>query len=153
MGMRGPSPQPTALKLLRGNPGKRRLNPDEPKLEVKIPDCPEHLDEVAREEWKRLAPSLVAMKILTDADYIGLGTLCQAYATLIDAQLQLSKSGILYKTKSGYIQQSPLLGIVNSQVQIITSLLREFGLTPSSRTRVVAASSDAPPENKFARLG
>jgi phage terminase small subunit len=55
------------------------------------------------------------MKVLTEADYIALGNLCQAYSILIDAQIQMNKTGILYKTKSGYIQQSPLLGIIHTQ--------------------------------------
>ena len=67
-----------------------------------------------------------------------LGNFCQAYSTLVNAQKQINNTGILYKTKSGYIQQSPLLAIVNSQVEIISRLCREFGLTPSSRTRIMA---------------
>jgi hypothetical protein len=51
------------------------------------------------------------------SDGIALANLCQAYSTLIKAQLQLTTNGILYKTKSGYIQQSPLLAIVNGQVR------------------------------------
>src|SRR5437868_2916028 len=76
------------------------------------------------------------MRVLTDADYIALANLCQAYSTLIAAQVQLNKTGILYKTKSGYVQQSPLLGIITAQSTIPNNLLREFGLTPSSRTRI-----------------
>ena len=76
------------------------------------------------------------MKVLTEADYIALANLCQAYSTLVIAQKQMNKTGILYKSKSGYIQQSPLLGIIHTQTTIVNNLLREFGLTPSSRTRV-----------------
>jgi P27 family predicted phage terminase small subunit len=60
----------------------------------------------------------------------------------VKAQEQLNKSGVLYKTKSGYIQQSPLLGIVNSQIDIINRLCREFGLTPSSRSRIQAGGGE-----------
>ena len=150
MGMRGPSPKPTRIKLIQGNPGKRPFNAREPKPELAAPQCPEYLDAVARAEWDRLVEILLAMRVLTEADYIALGNLCQAYSTMIDAQTKLSKAGILYKTKSGYIQQSPLLGIVNSQMTLINSLVREFGLTPSSRTRVSSISE--PRENKFANL-
>jgi hypothetical protein len=31
MGKRGPSPKPTSLKVLQGNPGKRKINKSEPK--------------------------------------------------------------------------------------------------------------------------
>jgi P27 family predicted phage terminase small subunit len=57
------------------------------------PECPDHLDAVAKKEWNRLSEVLVAMKVLTEADYIALGNLCQAYCTLIDAQKHLNKDG------------------------------------------------------------
>ena len=119
-----------------------------------VPECPDHLDEIAKKEWNRICPILLAMRVLTDADYIALGTLCQAYGTLIDAQRRMNKTGILYKTESGYIQQSPLLSIIRGQQQVICALLREFGLTPSSRTRIQAGpAEDDAPVNKFARIG
>ncbi len=75
MGVRGPAPIPTAINHIRGNPGKRKKNHSEPKPTVQIPYCPAHLDEDARKEWDRLAPILVRMRILTEADYIALGSL------------------------------------------------------------------------------
>jgi P27 family predicted phage terminase small subunit len=107
-----------------------------------VPECPEHLDAVARKEWGRLSPILMGMKVLTEADYIALGNLCQAYSTLIEAQKHLNKGGILFKTPSGYIQQNPLLGIIRAQTNIVNGLLREFGLTPSSRTRIAIEKED-----------
>jgi P27 family predicted phage terminase small subunit len=136
VGRRGPAPMPTAIKKLKGNPGRRPLNEVEPQPEQGEPDCPEHLDEVAQREWKRLIPILRGMRVLTTADYIALGNLCQAYSIQIKAQKQLARSGLLYKTRSGYVQQSPLLGIITAQTTIVNNLLREFGLTPSSRTRI-----------------
>jgi P27 family predicted phage terminase small subunit len=149
MGHRGPPPQPTALKLLRGNPGKRALNKREPKPSIELPHCPDYLDEGARREWDRLAPILVRMKVLTEADYIALASLCQAYSTMAKAQTQLNKTGILFKTPSGYIQQSPLIGIVNNCTHKIVTLCREFGLTPSSRTRVYSAVEDEGPKTAW----
>jgi P27 family predicted phage terminase small subunit len=136
VGRRGPAPIPTAIKKLKGNPGRRPLNEAEPQPQAGVPDCPEHLDEIARREWEQLIPILRGMKVLTTADYIALGNLCQAYSTQIKAQKQLARSGLLYKTRSGYVQQSPLLGIITAQTTIVNNLLREFGLTPSSRTRI-----------------
>ena len=136
MGLRGPTPRPTALTLLAGNPGRRPLNKKEPQPRQIIPDCPAYLDEAAKLEWNRLAPILQQMRVVTDADGIALGMLCQAYATLIRAQSKLTETGLLFKTPSGYVQQSPLIGIVNSSTETITRLCREFGLTPAARTRV-----------------
>src|SRR3954452_24455381 len=146
MGFGGPAPKPTAIKRLEGNPGKRRLNEAEPKPMMGVPEYPDYLDDVAKKEWGRLTTILTAMKVLTEADYIALANLCQAYSTLMNAQKQMNKTGILYKSKSGYIQQSPLLGIIHTQTTIVNTLLREFGLTPSSRTRAaIAEPKDKPP--------
>jgi len=136
MGLRGPAPKPTELVVLDGNPGKRPLNRREPKPRFTTPKCPEYLDETAKMEWRRLVPILKRMRVLTEADYLALGSLCQSYSTLIKAQTKLSEGGLLFKTPSGYVQQSPLLSIVNSCVETITRLCREFGLTPASRSRL-----------------
>jgi phage terminase small subunit len=85
MGERGPAPKPTALVLLEGNPGKRPINHAEPKPRLKTPCCPEHLDAEAKTEWKRLVRILRHMKLLTEADYISLANLCQAYSTMVKA--------------------------------------------------------------------
>jgi P27 family predicted phage terminase small subunit len=90
--------------------------------------------------------------LTAEADYIALGNLCQAYSTLIAAQRQLNESGILYKTKSGYVPQSPLLGIITAQATIVNKLLAEFGLTPSSRTRLAITEPKEKPANRFAVL-
>jgi len=124
--------------------GRLPLNGREPKPLSGEPEMPKHLDREARREWKRLVPILFAMGVLTEADGIALSILCQAYSTLIQAQRLMMKQSaagnpaLLMKTPSGYAQQSPLLGIINVQMEIINRQLREFGLTPASRSRIVA---------------
>jgi Phage terminase, small subunit len=61
---------------------------------------------------------------------------------LIEAQKHLNKGGILFETPNGYIQQNPLLGIIRVQMSIVNGLVREFGLTPSSRTRIAVEEPD-----------
>jgi P27 family predicted phage terminase small subunit len=141
--MPGPAPKPTALKLIEGNPGKRKLNTNEPKPANVPPKCPGHLDDVAKKEWKRLAPVLSRMRVLTEADGIVLSTLCQTYSRLIAAQEALSKSSLLVKTGSGYVQQSPLIGIISNCTAQLVTLCREFGLSPASRTRIAADQEQA----------
>jgi P27 family predicted phage terminase small subunit len=124
------------------------LPTNEPRPLAGEPEIPSHLDGEARKEWKRLVPILLAMRVLTVADGVALGNLCQAYSILIQAHKAMEKaataggSGLLM-TPSGYVQQSPLLSVINGQVEIIHRLGREFRLTPSSRIRLEAwADSD-----------
>ena len=143
MGFRGPNPKPRALQVLEGNPGKRPLNPLEPQPSLRRPKCPDYLDEAAKREWKRLVPILEAMRVLTEADGIALGNLCMQYALLQEAQTKLRKTGLLMKTRSGFIQQSPLVAVVSSTVDQVNKLCREFGLTPAARTRIQVAPGDS----------
>jgi P27 family predicted phage terminase small subunit len=58
---------------------------------------------------------------------------------MVEAQERLSKSGLLLKSpNSDYIQQSPLISIVNKNAELVLKLSREFGLTPASRSRLHA---------------
>jgi P27 family predicted phage terminase small subunit len=137
---------------MRGNPGKRPLNKREPQVEIKAPICPAHLDEIARKEWDRMVPLLLEMRILSEADYMALSTLCQAYSTMAKAQEQLNATGILFKTPSGYVQQSPLISIVNQNAELVTKLCREFGVTPSARSRVNAEPPESRADDPWAAL-
>jgi P27 family predicted phage terminase small subunit len=152
MGYRGPIPKPNNIARAEGNPGKRRLNDGEPQPRNVAPKCPEYLDERARKEWRRLVPVLRRMKVLTEADGMGLANLCQTYSTLVKAQEKLSELGILYKAPSGYVMQSPLLAVVNQCVDTITKLSREFGLTPAARSRIIAHSEEADPQDEMMRI-
>ena len=136
MGIRGPVPKPTVVEIMEGRPGHRPINSREPQPRATVPRCPDHLDERAKKEWKRLVPILRRMRVLTEADGMSLANLCQTWSTLVQAQQKLTEMGFLYKSPSGYVMQSPLLPIVNQCVDTITKLSREFGLTPASRSRI-----------------
>ena len=142
MGYRGPVPKPTVIEIAEGRPGKRPVNGREPQPRVVAPKCPGYLDKRAKEEWRRLVPILKRMRVLTEADGLTLGNLCLAVSTLERAQAKLNELGILYKAPSGYVMQSPLLPVVNSCVDTITRLSREFGLTPASRSRIAIIEED-----------
>ncbi len=68
MGRRGPKPEPAKLKLIKGNPGKRKVNKDEPQLpppaEMDESHPPRRLKGLAAEEWTRLYGALVERGIV-----------------------------------------------------------------------------------------
>lgn len=142
MATRGRKPKPTELKILEGNPGKRSLNPNEPKPEKKAPSCPKWLDAEAKKEWKRLAPQMEKLGILTEADRAAFASYCQAYSRWKDAEEFITRSGTtIFKTPSGYWQMLPQVSISQTYNKIMTRLATEFGLTPSSRSRIIAGES------------
>lgn len=139
MAVRGRKPKPTAIKLLEGNPGKRPLNEHEPvppKTDLK---CPVWILPDAKKEWKRLAPSLESMGVLTMADLTAFTGYCQAYARWKEAEEFITKHGFIFRTPSGYVQQVPQVSIAQQNLKIVQSFCSEFGLTPACRARIVAA--------------
>ena len=136
----GPPPTPTNLKLLRGNPGKRRLNQREPDPEPEIPSCPQHLNKVARREWRRVTKQLFALGLVTQLDRSALAAYCDAYSRWAEASVQIQQFGLILKSPSGYPMQSPYLAILNTALEQMRAYSTEFGMTPSSRSRVKTAN-------------
>ena len=134
-------PKPTALKILNGNPGKRRLNANEPKAEITIPDCPEHLNEIARAEWNRITPELASAGLLTRLDRAAIALYCQTWAIWVEAEDKVRKRGRVIVTKSGYPVLNPQHTIATKAANDCKTFAIEFGLTPSSRSRIDIDSS------------
>ncbi len=72
--MAGRRPKPTHLKVVTGNPGKRKLNDKEPSPAREIPSPPEHLTDWGKVAWGKLTVLLDSMGILTIADTFGART-------------------------------------------------------------------------------
>ena len=147
--MRGRKPKPSRLKLIQGNPGKRPLNPREPRPEVRIPTCPAHLNPSGKAEWKRLAGEMHRLGILTDLDRAALSAYCQAYGRWVEAEKKLKETPLLIKLPSGYIQPSPWLAIANKQLELMHKYLGDLGLSPVSRTRVSTTTPPGPKPWEF----
>jgi P27 family predicted phage terminase small subunit len=142
--MRGRRPKPTRLKILTGNPGKRRLNENEPMPEAAIPDCPPELGPVARQEWDRLVAQLAPLRMMTHLDRAALASYCVAYALWVEAVEATQKYGAMVKSPSGYPVQSPYVSIANRQTEIMMRIATEFGFTPASRSRISTPSEAEP---------
>ena len=152
MAMRGRKPTPTAVKLLEGNPGKRKLNGREPRPEKKAPSCPKWLEPEGRKEWRRLARKMEMMGILTEVDMAAFAGYCQAYARWKEAEEFITQHGMIVKTPSGYWQQVPQVSIAQTYLKIMNRLAEQFGLTPSSRSRIIAESTGKSAEDEMDEL-
>ncbi|MEC9367514.1 MAG: phage terminase small subunit P27 family [Pseudomonadota bacterium] len=146
--MRGRKPKPTRLKTLAGNPGKRKLNHDEPKPPPAVPDCPPELGPAAQKEWGRLVGDLSRLGLLTNLDRTALATYCNAYALWSEAIEQIGKFGSVIKSPKGYPIQNPYLAIANRQAEIMMRIAAEFGFTPAARSRISAPDLD-PAQGSF----
>jgi len=141
MGRRGPKPKPTALKLIQGNPGKRAINGFEPKPSLVMPVCPKWLDDEAKNCWRRLAPKLKNMGVLTQIDGDALANYCDAWSRWKRATEFLQKNGDVYTLKDDAgqpkcVAQWPQVAIARNMVLVLNRYQQEFGLTPASRSRI-----------------
>ena len=149
--MPGPPKKPTALKIIQGNPGKRPLPKDEPRLPVVAPDPPDTLSEDARKHWDRIVGQLAESGIMTALDSDALAAYCEAYTRWLLANRNLIKTGCVIKGADDQPRHNPYLRVANDAFQQMRCLLQEFGLSPASRARIHAAPP-APAENPFAAI-
>ncbi len=151
----GRHPTPTRLKKLRGNPGRRPLNDHEPRIPAALPTCPRHLSREAKGEWKRLSQVLYDHGLLTEVDRGVLAALCQAWGRWVRAERMVTKHGMLTYTAHGTQAVSPYVRIARQAMEDYTRMAIEFGLTPSSRSRVttVAPEQLSLAEALFGELG
>lgn len=94
---------------MTGNPGKRPLNPNEPRPLPALPECPQELSPLAGAEWMRLTAELAKLNLVTEIDLGPLAACCGAYALWAEAMDQIQKYGTMVKPPCGYPIQSPYL--------------------------------------------
>lgn len=135
----GPAPKPTALKRLAGNPGKKPLNGSEPqpKRPERVPYVPRYLSETAKEEWRRVVVILMDAGLYTELDHTALVMYCMQFGKWIDADKKTQETGgeILTSDK-GNFYQNPWYNVANKAYELMIKMLLEFGMTPSSRSRL-----------------
>ena len=147
--MPSPIPLPTAIKMAAGNPGKRPLNVLEPRPQAGEPNMPPDLNGDEADVWCEMVPILMQMQVLSVADGIALGTLCRVEARLRKAREELTatlrhaedhgKLGFMMGGDKGIGRANPLVTAVGLLEDEELRWLREFGLTPSSRTKIAAS--------------
>lgn len=129
--------KPRALKVVSGTVQPCRDEKGAPELPpvTGVPAAPDWLPNAhAVKEWERLAPILVANKLLTEAGLSPLGNLCALHGKMV----QLWAAG-----------EAP----VASMVAQYRNLINDFGMTPVSQGKVKAVSPDGETGNKFAKNG
>lgn len=149
--MKGRKPQPSRLKILRGNPGRRPVNPAEPQHAALDPAVPvELVDAIARAEWIRVAALLAAHGQVTTVDRATLIGYCVKYGQWQALEREAATQSFIVKSPKGYPFPNPALGMANSALALVLKAAAELGITPSSRSRVHLVEHTAPPTSKWA---
>ncbi len=124
---------PTNLKVIRGTAKPCRMNENEPRPEKVVNvKCPANLSTKEKQCWNHLAEQLQKAGILTTIDLNALMTYCKLWVIWQE------------KTSQADVEITPTVDRIFKQ---LLALWREFGMTPSSRTRI--RSENQAPEDDF----
>ena len=150
MGLRGPKPTPTAILRLRGS-WRGNRNPNEPYVKPRAPQIPTDVrqDPDALRVWRRVVPKLAAMDLIGSIDGEAIANYCLLRAMRGRAYAVLAKARTEHPDKP--VEQSETGADVVKQIlqltQTCTAIEAQYGMTPSSRSRVATASERQRPQN------
>ncbi|MBO0757008.1 MAG: phage terminase small subunit P27 family [Bradyrhizobiaceae bacterium] len=158
IGHRGPPPQPTVLRLLRGNPRKSKVRANEPQplLDPDVPDPPPHVTGYAADEWWRVAPELYRLGLLTMVDHSVLAAYCVAYGRWCEAEeviasIKANNPGAhgLLITRNGQPVDNPIVKQSRLAAEAMVRYAAEFGFSPAARARIEMGANAPARAGKF----
>lgn len=166
MGKRGPAPEPSILKYIRGNPSKETLNAAEPTPDLlDAVDPPEEItsDDLAVKKWNRSVPVLRRMRVFTEADIDAWVIYCRTWANWMRAKAKCDQYGrdnvamepdpnsTTGKLRIKWTQPYTWAVEEKALANDLRRLQQEFGMTPSSRSQVTI--HDSPAEDPVVAFG
>lgn len=151
----GPRPQPTRVRELNGNPGKRKIKA-EPVPDDASTKSPGHLSPKAADFWKAHAGQLSRLGLLTVSDVESFGFCCEAWAAAQSAKSELRASAkaelkLLTEDKAhgGDLRTHPAWRVYRQAEASYLVWAKEFGLTPSARVGLPAPDDDDEDDDIF----
>lgn len=154
MGLRGPAPKPAELREFEGLRAHRPLPREGPQYARAQPEKPKRISPAARAVWDDLVGEMAAVRILRRVDRNALWQLCEDEALIAEAYAGIWKTIRAVKAKARSEGRVLPTGAVMAMLSTTGGRMamaavrdlsarvilerREFGLTPSSRSRVEA---------------
>ena len=162
---------PTAIKVARGNPGKRAIDPNEVKPEQPDTDelsPPSGMSRLGKKYWREIVHHLHRCGLYTVADENTLRSYCEAFAEWQEAQKQVWRLGaVVGRTKDDKLVKydhkanietfpkvNPWCRVADAAFTRMTKLIPHLGLSPSSRVglNVKPPAPDEPESNDFSEF-
>lgn len=127
---------PTAIKLLRGNPGHQKLNAKEPKPLVDLGKPPPELSLPAKRIWHKYGKQLRELGVMTRIDEASFAAFCQTYARWLEVNTYLRDAPLLLENAKGGLAINPALKLLDTLQTALMRVAGDFGLSPSSRSKI-----------------
>lgn len=145
MGRRGPKPEPEGIRAQKEAVRSRHPRRRGSLMQVApgtANEPPRWLKREALRIWERLAPTLRAAKLLTDADAPAFARYCRNFARWLDMQRRLDEQGEIYQieTASGQVRRADPAFLIGDRLErMLLAAEDRFGLNPAERQRIFAA--------------
>ncbi len=154
MGRRGPPKTPGKILARRGS-WRAKLNKAEPQPTeaAEVKDCPDWLDDRAKEAWAEIVPRLVAMGVAYKIDINALARYCRLWSRWREAEEFIQKNGSVYVPKKTTVMKMfPQVRIAATLADQLTRLEDRFGLTPSARRSIEVKESASNADDRKSRF-
>ena len=129
---------------------QEELKATEEKLNELTPlqnEPPEHLDDLAKEEYYRITELLVELPIAS-LDLSLVSTYCQTYSNYIKATEQIKTHGLVVETERG-TKLSSYYTVQRDCTDRLISLSNKLGLSIDSRMKIMTPKNDVKEDDPF----
>jgi len=135
---------PTAIKVLRGNPGCRPINDAEPVPPPADMTPPDTLREIGIAKWMEVSSLLTRMGVFTAADRTTLERYCLLHEQFMEVVKHVREHGMTQITQTGYSQLTAEGSLFKTLPADLLKIEREFGMTPAARSSLKVQDASAP---------
>lgn len=149
-----------------GSPSTKPMTEEEPKhcglavrgqngsliLPAETPEMPADLPGDAQAEWKRVAPLLLELGVLTRLDRGVLVQYVRTYALNQEAARELERDGVLAAGWRNGEKKHPAWQVYRDSCTMLTALRKELGLSPATRSRLNVVQPYAEPTDPYDRM-
>lgn len=122
---------------------------------TELPGAPAWLSRHGRAAWQDLGTLLIGRSVLTQLDLAALACVCEAIAEWRELRRKVRKDGRTYTTTTQagdtMIRPHPHVNMLAAAERRMWAELAHFGLTPASRAKVSAGTTEAT-DNPWAKL-
>lgn len=136
---------PTQLKKMKGTLQNCRTLDNEMSVDLvsELPEAPNLLSLIGREEWDKVTKQLHNLNMLHEIDLRLIEAYCNEISIYIEAETELRKNGRVdnFTNTNGDLirsQSKPLMKIKNDALNNALKLATQFGLTPTARASISA---------------
>jgi P27 family predicted phage terminase small subunit len=133
---------PTKIKEIQGTLEKsRQINEMAVSAVIKLPEAPDHLTKMGKEQWQIVCKELYNKKMLFEVDLSLLAAYCNEMALYYETEKILKENGRVHYFYNDdgtvkYSQSVPEQKISKDALNTALKLAREFGFTPSARASI-----------------